>query len=166
MSNESKHPSHALHSAKMVFGPIMETTMKYSGFDPNYLAGFEEKTALKLWAITCRGSWSPFDLKTHQNADTIVINLLIKPWMPHFCVSINSANPAWGFSTFISQSRQREREEETEGASDYRVRVIYREIQRKKYSAILTDIEDSNVCNIQGFYIAFFLFSAHLFFTN
>lgn len=166
MLNESKHPSHALHSAKMVFGPIMETTMKYSGFDPNYLAGFEEKTALKLWAITCRGSWSPFDLKTHQNADTIVINLLIKPWMPHFCVSINSANPAWGFSTFISQSRQREREEETEGASDYRVRVIYREIQRKKYSAILTDIEDSNVCNTQGFYIAFFLFSAHLFFTN
>lgn len=109
MSNESKHPSHALHSAKMVFGPIMETTMKYSGFDPNYLAGFEEKTALKLWAITCRGSWSPFDLKTHQNADTIVINLLIKPWMPHFCVSINSANPAWGFSTFISVSRQREK---------------------------------------------------------
>lgn len=40
MSDESKH--HALHSAKMVFGPIMETTMKDSGFDPNYLAGFEK----------------------------------------------------------------------------------------------------------------------------
>lgn len=44
MSNESKHSSHALHSAKMVFGPIMETTMKYSGFDPNYLEGFEKNS--------------------------------------------------------------------------------------------------------------------------
>jgi len=29
----------------MVFGPIMETTMKYSGFDPNYLAGFEKNSS-------------------------------------------------------------------------------------------------------------------------
>lgn len=29
--------------AKMVFGLIMETTMKYSDFDPNYLGGFENK---------------------------------------------------------------------------------------------------------------------------
>lgn len=45
MSNASKHPCHALHSAKMVFGPIMETTMKYAGFDPNYLAGFEKNSS-------------------------------------------------------------------------------------------------------------------------
>jgi len=51
----------------------------------------------------------------------------------------------------VDREREREREKETEGASDYRVRVIYREIQRKKYSVILTDIEDSNVCNIHAF---------------
>lgn len=45
MSNASKHPCHALHSAKMVFGPIMKTTMKHAGFDPNYLAGFEKNSS-------------------------------------------------------------------------------------------------------------------------
>ncbi len=45
MSHASKHPCHALHSAKMFFGPIMETTMKHAGFDPNYLAGFEKNSS-------------------------------------------------------------------------------------------------------------------------
>ncbi len=142
MSHASKHPCHALHSAKMFFGPIMETTMKHAGFDPNYLEDLR-KTALKLWAITCRGSWSPFDLKTHQNADTIGINLLIKPWMPHFCVSINSANPAWGFSTFISQSRQRDRERHWWSESD---------TQRDTKKDILCDIEQIWT-KIRGFFL-------------